>query len=309
MANKVFKFFQTNALFICMIVGIVFHNIISYVSFITPYLLFLMLLITYCRVSLRSIGLQPLHLWLGCVQLVGCLLIYFVLRPFSIDLAEGCMLCILAPTATSSPVIAGLLGGSIAAMATYSILSNLAVAFFAPCIFSAFGAYGLSGGGDVGFFHAFLTICMKVMPLLIGPFILAFVLKKVTPKIHHQLQNKQMYSFWLWAVALTVVMASTTSKLIDLIEKDPTVFMHVLWISLGAAAVCWLQFLIGWFLGKKYKDKIVGGQGLGQKNTILAIWMANTFFNPLVAIAPATYVIWQNLVNSYQLWNHQRKIN
>ena len=301
------KFFKTNALFICMIVGIVFHNFIAQVSFLTPYLLFSMLLITYCKVSLPSIRIKPLHLWLGCVQLVGCLSVYFIFKPFSPDLAEGCMLCILAPTATASAVIAGLLGGSIASMATYSILSNLSVAFLAPCIFSALGAHGLATGEDLSFVQSFITICVKVMPMLLGPFVLALILKKVTPGIHRQLNNKQIYSFWLWAVALTIVMATTTSKLLKTIE-DHTIIMHVLWIALGAAAVCWLQFLTGWFFGKKYNDKIVGGQGLGQKNTILAIWMANTFFNPLVAIAPASYVIWQNLVNSYQLWKHQRKL-
>ena len=309
MSNKVLKFFKTNALFICMITGIVFHNFITLASFMMPYLLFSMLLITYCRVSLLSIRPTPLHLWLGCVQFAGCLLVYFLLKPFSPDLAEGCMLCILAPTATASAVIAGLLGGSIVSMATYSILSNLLVAFLAPCIFSALGAHGLTPGEDLSFIQSFLTICAKVMPLLLGPFILALILKKVTPRIHRQLHSKQIYSFWLWAVALTIVVANTTSKLLETIEENHTIIRHVLWLALGAAAICWLQFLTGWFFGKKYKEKIVGGQGLGQKNTILAIWMANTFFNPLVAIAPASYVLWQNLVNSYQLWKHQRNVS
>ncbi len=305
--RSILKSFEKNALFICMIVGIVFHSFISWAFFLTPYLLFLMLLITYCRVSIRYIRPEPLHLWLSGVQLVGCLLIYFILKPFGSDLAEGSMLCMLAPAATSSPVIVGLLGGSIVSMATYSIFSNLLIAFVAPCIFSAFGAHNLTaGGGDVSFIQAFLTICSKVMPLLLGPFVLSFILKKVTPKIHNQLREKQIYSFWLWAMALTIVMANTTSKVIGIVEENNTLLLHVVWIALGAAFVCVLQFLTGWLLGKKYGNKIVGGQGLGQKNTILAIWMANTFFNPLVAIAPASYVVWQNLINSYQLWKYRR---
>ncbi len=306
--NNILKFLKTNALFICMIVGIIFHSFISQIFFITPYLLFFMLLITYCRVSISDLWPEPLHLWLGVVQLIGCLLVYFILKPFSSDLAEGCMLCILASTATSSVVITGLLGGNIAGMATYSILSNLSVAFVAPCVFSAIGAHGLSTGEDLNFIETFLTICLKVMPMLLGPFILAFILKKATPKVHSQLRNKQIYSFWIWAIALTIVMANTTTKLIEIIKEDQGLAMHILWIALGAGFICWLQFFTGWILGKRFKDKIVGGQGLGQKNTILAIWMANTFFSPLVAIAPATYVVWQNLVNSYQLWKHQRNL-
>jgi len=308
MPNKVLIFFKTNALFICMVVGILFHSFIARIFFITPFLLFLMLLITYCRVSLRHIRLQALHLWLALIQFAGCVLVYFILKPFNLNLAEGCMLCVLAPAATTAPVIAGLLGGSITNMATYSIFSNLSVAFIAPCVFSALGAHGLTQGEDISFIQAFASIFIKVMPLLLVPFILAFILNKFTPRIHRQLRNKQIYSFWLWAIALTIVMANTTSKLIEIIESNHAIFMYIVWIATGAAVVCWLQFRTGWFLGNKYNDKIVGGQGLGQKNTILAIWMANTFFNPLVAIAPASYVVWQNLINSYQLWKHRRKL-
>ena len=46
---------------------------------------------------------------------------------------------------------------------------------------------------------------------------------------------------------------------------------------------------------------------MGQKNTILAIWMAQTYLNPLSSIVPAAYVLWQNLINSYQLWRKQRR--
>ncbi|MDR0232246.1 MAG: transporter, partial [Dysgonamonadaceae bacterium] len=195
-----------------MITGIVFHNFIAKVSFMTPYLLFAILLITYCKVSLRNLRPTPLHLWMGCVQFVGCLLVYFLLKPFNPDLGEGTMICVLAPAAAASAVIAGLLGGNVASMAAYCILSTLSVAFLAPSIFSAIGAHGL--GEDLSFIHSFLTICAKVFPLLVGPLILALILKKVAPRVHRQLYNKQMYSFWLWAIALTIVMANTTSKIL-----------------------------------------------------------------------------------------------
>ena len=308
MPNKVLKFFKTNALFIAMIIGVVFHNFITSAAFMTPYLLFFILLIAFSRVSLQNIKITPLYLWLACVQFGGCLLVYFLLKPFNLDLAEGCMICVLAPAAAASAVIVGLLGGSVISMATYTILSTLLVAIFAPGIFSAIGAHG-HAGEDLSFIHSFLDICASVMPVLFGPFILALVLKKVTPRIHHFLHEGQIYSFWLWAIALTILMANTTSKLLTKIEEDQAIIVHILLIVFSAAVVCWLQFSTGWFLGKKYGDRIVGGQGLGQKNTILAIWMANTYFSPLVAIAPASYVVWQNILNSYQLWKHQKKLD
>ena len=59
-------------------------------------------------------------------------------------------------------------------------------------------------------------------------------------------------------------------------------------------------------IGSVYNDRISGGQALGQKNTILAIWMAHTYLNPLSSVAPGSYVLWQNIINSYQLWKKRK---
>jgi len=262
-----------------------------------------MLLITYCKISFRQLKLEPLHFWLACVQIFGCVLVYLILAPFNLELAQGCLLCMLAPTATSAPVFAALLGGSVACLATYSIASNLSVAVLAPFALSFLGVHGVTE--ELTFIQAFLTICAKVMPLLLAPFILAALMKKFTPKVHFQLQNKQIFSFWLWVIALTVLMAKTTD---ELLAMEQEMYSTAAILAAGAAGICLLQFSAGWYLGRKHGDRISGGQGLGQKNTILVIWMAQTFFNPVVAIAPASYVIWQNLINSYQLWKYRQKI-
>ena len=68
-----------------------------------------------------------------------------------------------------------------------------------------------------------------------------------------------------------------------------------------------MQFFFGKTLGSLYNDRISGGQALGQKNTILAIWMAHTYLNPLSSVAPGSYVLWQNIINSYQLWKKRKK--
>jgi len=47
---------------------------------------------------------------------------------------------------------------------------------------------------------------------------------------------------------------------------------------------------------------------LGQKNTILAIWMAQMYLNPISSIAPGAYVLWQNIINSYQVWLHRKNL-
>ena len=78
-------------------------------------------------------------------------------------------------------------------------------------------------------------------------------------------------------------------------------------IALVSLTICSLQFFIGKLLGTRYNDRIAGGQALGQKNTILAIWITQSYLNPLVSIGPGTYVLWQNIINSYQLWKKRKK--
>ena len=60
-------------------------------------------------------------------------------------------------------------------------------------------------------------------------------------------------------------------------------------------------------IGTRYSDRISAGQALGQKNTVLAIWMAYTYLDPLSSVGPGSYVLWQNLFNSYQLWKKRKK--
>ena len=70
--------------------------------------------------------------------------------------------------------------------------------------------------------------------------------------------------------------------------------------------ICVVQFGVGRMLGRRYGDAAAGGQSLGQKNTVLAIWMAVTYLNPFSSVGPGSYVVWQNIFNSYQLWKKRK---
>ena len=78
-------------------------------------------------------------------------------------------------------------------------------------------------------------------------------------------------------------------------------------IAATSLLICLLQFIGGRAIGARYGRTVAGGQGLGQKNTILAIWLTQTYLNPLATLGPGLYVLWQNLVNSWQIWNKMRQ--
>jgi BASS family bile acid:Na+ symporter len=63
---------------------------------------------------------------------------------------------------------------------------------------------------------------------------------------------------------------------------------------------------LGKLVGAHYDDSISAGQALGQKNTVVGIWLTLTFLNPYAAIAPCAYVVWQNIINAVQLWAKEK---
>ena len=48
-----------------------------------------------------------------------------------------------------------------------------------------------------------------------------------------------------------------------------------------------------------------GKQTGGQKNTAFAIWIACTYLSPLSAVGPGCYILWQNIINSIEIWRAQ----
>lgn len=280
-----------------MTLGVLFHEQVGRLAFVTPYLIFIMLLFTYSKISLSDLRFTRMHMYLIAFQIAGSVVIYYLLRPISEILAQGVMICVMAPTATAAPVIAGILGGNIASLTAYSLISNFSVAVFAPLFFS------FAGYNDLPFTISFLQIAEKVGILLIVPFIIALIINKLLPKTGLLIKKYSSISFYLWSVALVIV----TGRTVQFIKMQGTEQLTVeVAMAVFALIVCLIQFLGGRTIGKKFNDTVSGGQGLGQKNTILAIWMAQTFLNPLSSIAPGAYVLWQNAFNSWQVWKRRK---
>jgi BASS family bile acid:Na+ symporter len=197
------RFLDKYLLLIAMVIGIGFYRPLSVLSPLTPFLLSAMLFITYTRVSWHDIRLTKFHYILLGIQYIGSAAVYLVLRPLNEILAQSAMICVLAPTATSAPVVAGILGGSISAVAAYSMISNLLVAFIAPLFLSVVG----HAGADVSFAVSFWYIFKKVMPVLVLPFVCALLLRKVSFNVYKKVQSAQIVSFYLWAVTITILIA------------------------------------------------------------------------------------------------------
>ena len=243
---------------IAMAGGVLFHDWIEYVGFLTPYLIFVMLYVTFCRINFRHISVTRLMWALLGIQVAGAALIYLVV-------AEGGRAAVIAP-----------LFLSVAGTAHVDILTS-------------------SG-----------QICSHVAPLILGPLILAQISGRVMPKVHHAVAEHQGLSFYLWAVSLLIVVGRSVSvNLASPADALPEIIV----LAIGAGVVCVGQFVIGRRVGFRMGDRISGAQGLGQKNTVLAIWLALTYLNPISSVAPAAYIAWQNSINSWQLFRYQKAMS
>ena len=261
---------------------------------VTPVLIFLMLFVTFCRVRPSEMRLSMLYGWLLLFQTIACVGVYFLLLPLDRTVAQGAMICVLAPVAMAAVVIGGMLGANVATMATYSLLCNMAVALLAPAVLSFAGTGACSFAGMLA----------RIVPLLVLPFAAAQCCRAVLPGVAGWVAAHSRISFYLWLVSLAVVIGRTTAFLIDLHDASAAT---ELWLAAAALAICLVQFKTGRAIGRRYGDPAAGGQSLGQKNTVLAVWMAQSFLDPISSVAPTAYIVFQNFVNSYQIWRKDRE--
>lgn len=271
------------------------------ISIVQPALIFMMLFISFCKVDLSDLRFRRWHLWLLLVQglvfvALAMVLILWPDNAYRVEI-EGAMLCLICPTATASPVITKKLGGEVAAITTYIMLINLLVAILIPALTPL-----VHRNPDMSVLRASMLILGKVFPLLLLPLVGAVLVRHLLPKVHQWLARMQELSFYLWLVALTLAIAVSVRSVVHSTVPMSTQLALVV-ISF---VCCMAQFYVGRRIGKHHGDMITAQQSLGQKNTVLAIWMGYTFFSPVTAVVGGFYSVWHNLVNSYQLYKQKQ---
>lgn len=287
---------------IALIGGAIFYPWMGYLTFLSPYLIFAMLFITYCKLRISDFKLTKEEGILLLIQMSLSAIAYILLSFWNHTIAEGVFICIFVPTATAAPVITSMLGGNISKVATYSLICNLFVAAVGPLVLAYIG-----DNKDMTFTRSFLMILSQIAPLLLGPLALAMIFRYLLPKLHSRIVGLQQLSFYMWAIALFIIVGSCVSFAIQ--RWTPANTFTMIWLCLGALGACLIQFKIGRIYGRRYSDPVSGGQSLMQKNTVLAVWLALAYMNPIASIAPAAYIAWQNIINSWQLMRHNSKIH
>lgn len=286
---------------IAIVLGLLLHSWCAALSFLVPFIIFSILLLTFSAVDLRKLRVKMLDVWLMIFQVVVSLGCYaaITLLGGSHTVAEGVLIGVLCPVASSVAVVACMLGANRETVTSYTIVGNLMVAVVAPIVFAAIGDHP-----ERGLVESFMLMLSKIGSTLALPFFVAAVLQFLLPKANAFLARHNGMGFYLWAVALTFTLGQT----IDYIFKHGEGHWSIIaWLGGLSLLFCIIQFGFGRWLGRRYGDVISGGQLLGQKNSAMGIWMANTFLSPLASVFMAFYSIYQNLFNAYQLAQHKKQ--
>ena len=282
------------------------HGFVSSVlAVVQPGLIFAMLFVTFCKVNIKELKPSKWHLWLLAFQLLSFIAISLSIAivpdmPETLRvLLEAAMMCLMCPTATAAAVITARLGGNSASLISYTMQINIAVALVAPLLLAL--SHPVEG---MSLASSFILIMGKVFPLLLLPLLCSEIVRRLLPRLHAVLVTKgRNLPFYLWLVALSLAIAMTSRAIAHSSLS--------IWVMAGIAAVslvcCIVQFAFGRFIGRRNGELIAGGQSLGQKNTVFAIWFACTFLTPVTAIAGGFYSLWHNLVNTWQLYKYNHR--
>ncbi len=270
---------------------------------IFPFFMGMILFTTFCKVDFHKMRPTAWHWIITAFQVVITGAIAAVIMATGITgnnlvIAESILTCVIAPGAAAAPVVTAKLGGNLESMTTYTFVSNFITALMVPTVFPM-----IDSTLDISFLQAFLAILYKVCMVLIVPMAAAYVVKHFLPRLHARIIAIEDLSFYMWGISLTIVTGST----VKYIMHAGTTVAFVLVIAAISLVMCLLQFAIGRYVGRFHDSVIEAGQGLGQKNTAFAVWIAYTYLTPLCAVGPGCYILWQNAINSLEIWHHRKK--
>lgn len=311
-----YELIKRNSLFISMAIGALVYELFAHIQaldsvsrimgpLLTDWLpigLFLLLYATFCKIRISEMKPRAWHFVIQLVRTSLAALMVLLISLIGADadvklVLEGMFICFICPTAAAVVVVTEKLGGSIGSLTMFTIIANIVTMFIIPLFFPM-----VERSADITFLSSMLMILRNVTLVLVVPLLLALLSRRIIPNFVKRLNSHKDIGFYIWCVNLSIVTGITLHN----IEKS-SITGWVLWLLLTAPLlVCLIQFSLGKWVGKFWNDSISAGQALGQKNTVVGIWLTLTFLNPLAAISPGAYVLWQNLVNGWQIWYKEK---
>jgi len=275
---------------------------------IFPLFVFLTLFITFCKVDFHEMRPHRWHVGILVAQLLLVAVNIAVIWLFADSqepsarsqklLWEALLTCIIGPAASAAPVVTGKLGGNISTMTTYVLLSSFVSSLLIPFVFPL-----LEPSVGVAFLQAFLMILEKVAIVLLLPLVLGWIMQHYVKGLCARIAAQPNLSFYCWSISLSITTGITVR---NIVHSEATLWLLLL-IAAATFVLCFVQFAIGRQVGRHLGEEVNAGQALFQKNTALSIWVAYMYLHPVASIGAGCYVLWQNVINSLELWQYRKR--
>ncbi len=268
-----------------------------------PILISVMLFLQLNCVAPSDLRFHRWHFRLLCVQalLFGAFGLLATMTPPGAwrILLECAMLCFICPTAAAAGVITEKIGGHLAGVMTYTVLSDTLACVMIPIMIPF-----VHPAADMGFLAAFWAIVQRVFSILLLPLVLAWTIRYLFPRLQQWLEKYHGLAFYIWGVGLTLAMSLATYALLG----SGVGIIVAIGIGIVSLAACIFQFAAGRRMARRYgrRESLTSGQSLGQKNTGFIIWLGLTYMTPVTSVAGGLYAVWHNLVNTWELSHTSR---
>ena len=314
--KKIIRFLKDWTLPVAIAVGTVVYLLFYLVPFldgagdalgevvdtIFPFMVFSTLFSTYCRIDFHQMRPHRWHIGVLLAQVVLVALNVWMIFRVEADpeqklLWESVLTCIIGPAATAAPVVTAKIGGNINTMTAYVVISAFASALMIPAAFPL-----LERGVSAGFWEMFFIILQKLAMVLVAPLVLGWCVQHYAKRLCAWIVSIPDLSFYLWSAQLAVTSGVTVRNIVH----SDAALRTLLMIAVLSLILCLALFLIGRWIGSRLGDEIDGGQASFQKNTALSIWVAYVYLNPVASVGAGCYVLWQNIINSLELWQYRR---
>ena len=261
-----------------------------------------LLFFQFVKISPHYLKLRSWHFKALGIQVGSFLLLalgVFLLEPGPVRMLVECaMLCMICPTASAAGVITDRLGGNLASTVTYLVMINVAGTFLIPLVIPL-----VNPSAHRGFWAYVGHIAWKVFPVLILPGLLAWIIRYTTHRLQRRLMRWASNSFYIWGVGLTLALVLATRALL----LSGLGFWSIAGIVVISILTCFVQFFAGHRLPREKVENLTAGQALGQKNTGFLIWLGYNYMTPVTSVAGGLYAIWQNLYNSWELYQKEKE--
>lgn len=271
---------------------------------IFPFFVFLTLFLTFAKVDFHKMRLRRWHLALLLAQFAIVAVLCGVVAVAGGSwrgvklVAEVLLTCVIAPCAAAAPVVTSKLGGDLNAMTTFTLVSSVVASVSIPAVFPL-----LESGTGATFLAAFGAILSKLAVVLLLPLALGWFVRHCVRRLYAFIARHPDLAFYSWSFSLTITSGITVKNMVH--SQSSVAFIMV--IALASLAACLAQFAVGRSLGRRLGRVVCCGQGMFQKNTALAIWVAYVYLTPEASIGAGCYILWQNIVNAIEIRQHERR--